>query len=305
MEFDTIVFVIAFDKPDYTSKVMDCFIASKNISNTKLVLVDNSDFECLVDKYYFKRPDVVHFKTQFKNKSKALNQAVKAFCKQNNDFIISLDNDVEFDQFFLKKYIDSAKLKGLKYYFGTSFIVKNKPKIINQSTYRFLQGSQKGKTDQDFKKNKMFLGFSYAFFKKQWLQVGGFDERFGPGSSMGLSGDESIFQKKLIFAGFKPFLIESNPIVHKPLNSSYRKERVLKRVKQNGLTHGFQKIIESKPEYFKRLLGLLWINCKLLIMFKFYDLHVQLKYLSGYLNSLIIYIKIEDKSSIYQNIKKL
>ena len=302
--FNTLVFIVAYDKPHYTSKVLDCFLKSKQVINTKLILIDNSKYNSIVNDSYFDYPKIIHFKTKLKNKSSALNQATHEFCKNYNDFVVCLDNDVEFNDSFLKKYIEAAQKNGSDYYYGTSFKIKNKPEISPLWVKRYLQGSQLGKSDEGFKKNNMFLGFSFAFFKVQWLNVYGFDERFGPGSKFNLGSQESTFQKKLKHKGYKPFLIKNNPITHKPLESSYEIKYVLKRVSRNGRTHGFESLINDKSIFKIKFLNKLFLNSYSLVISLFQikkDVKFKLYYLVGLVQSIYLYMCLPDKKSLYES----
>ena len=304
--FNTFIFIVAYDNPKNTSEVLNCYINAHKNNATKLILVDNSNFDYIVNKSYFEFTDIIRFKINDKCKSLALNKAIKFHCNSDSDFIICLDNDVEFEADFIIKYLNVLNYDSFDFYYGTSLNVIKPKGTSDLWYYRYLQGSQKGKNDVDFNrtKKKMFYGCSFAFYFKQWKNVNGFDKRFGPGSKHKLGSQESTFQKKLYKKGYRPLLIENNAITHKPLVESYKINYVLKRVLRNGRTHGFETLINDrslfKLKYQHKLLLnsysslLSFIRCKK-------DLKFKLCYLIGILQSLNIYVFEKDKKSYYEN----
>lgn len=287
--------------------ILDFIKAKKPSKKTYFIVVDNFKEskleEMLMDSGLLKH--IHYLKVDNPNKSAAINYAIKSCVTDENALIINIDNDIKFNNDFLIKYYNAAKRLGHNYYFGGSFYV-NFPNTFNKTLIKYYQGSALGKPDEEFlkMKNLMFLGFNYAFFKSQWLKLNGLDERFGPGSKYNIGGEESVFQKKMKFFGFKPYFIEDNKVEHKPEASNYLKKNVLKRTRNNGLTHGYQMIVNSKKllkyDYWIRIGGM----TKSIIFDVFNNKCLQLQfkkqYALGYLQAFIVYLKEENKHSIYR-----
>lgn len=166
-----------------------------------------------------------------------------------------------------------------------------------------MSSSALGKGDKEFNKmtSPMFLGFNYAVFKSQWLKVNGLDERFAPGSKFKLGADESVFQKKLMFAGYSPFYITDNLVEHKPEPRLFLEKNIARRQRNNGYTHGFQILITSKyflkADYFSRLIYLIKRCFIILFRFDFFNLKFRFNYTYGFFLGLLLYIVIDDKKS--------
>lgn len=271
----------------------------KNIITT-LLMIDNSDNPILHKKIDFALyKNIRYYKYPKKNKANAINYAISKLINEDDALIICIDNDINFNKDFLSKYYDSFITNGQGFFYGGSFQV-NIPNNIDSNVMPFLMGSQLGKTDAEFIKMErmMFMGCSYAFLKSQWKTVAGFDVRFSPGSEYGLSAVESVFQKKLKHFGYKPFFITSNSVIHKPLIESYKIKNVLLRHKNNGYTHGFQLLISSSiNKFYKKIIYLCWDCIVLLIKGNWITFRFKINYLTGYVQSLILYLKIEDKKS--------
>lgn len=286
--------------------IKDYIQAIKPIDNTTFLVVDNyknSDlYNMLVSEDLIKNITYLSFSNP--NKSAGINYAIANYVSEKNALIINIDNDIKFKSDFLKKYYESALQMGDKYYFGGSFRV-NLPDTFDKNLLKFYQGSALGKSDGEFLKMKrlMFLGFNFAFFKSQWEEVNGMDERFGPGSKFNLSGDESVFQKKMMYVGFKPFFIENNQVLHQPESANYLKENALKRNRNNGYTHGFQFIINSnktfKYDYWRKILGMSKSILVDILCNKIHNIGFKLQYALGYFLAFFTYLRSPNKKSIY------
>ena len=285
--------------------------ASKPLAATTFIVVDNYKAsnlkallmsEGLIDM-------VVYASFADSNKSAAANYAIATFVKEQEALIITIDNDISFDSDFLLNYYATAQKMGSHYYFGGSFKV-NLPETIDNRLLPYFQGSAIGKSDAEYEKKEqpMFLGFNFSFFKSQWTYVDGFDERFGPGSETKLSGDESVFQKKMMYVGYVPLFVPDNTVLHKPEAHNYTKKYVLKRVRNNGYTHGFQVLVQDsksmKSRFFKRVIYLTKRCFVLLFSGSFYKLQFRFYYLLGHLAAFFLYLNIDNKQSFFKGLDK-
>lgn len=303
MNFPLYLLMISYGRQSYALSVIRDFLnAQKPPSKTRFIVVENSKNPNLNKKILFSEfPDIVYCHFQDKNKAAAINFAIKELIEEEEAVIIAIDNDIRFNVDYLLKYYNAALKKGRRFYFGSSFHVKY-PFEFDQRLIPFLSGSAIGQPDEQFLKMErlMFLGFSYAFFKSQWKRVGGLDERFSPGSRFNLAAEESIFQKKLINAGFVPFFVKKNSVQHRTMKELYLEKNVAARQKNNGYTHGFQDLVSSsnvlKLDCLKKLAYLIWKSVVIFLEDDRIAFRMKSAYTKGYFNAFLLYLRIKDKS---------
>lgn len=283
--------------------VIKCYEkADKPHEQCALLIVENNTSKSLLNAFDFKQHDDIKcFYYPNKNKSAALNYVIGSKIT-NDSLMIFIDDDILFKKDFILKYYMAAVKKGKNFYFGSSFRT-DIPASFKAELIPFLNASAQGKSDSTFlkMKNLMFLGFSFAAFRSQWKSVKGFDERFGPGTSYGMGGQESVFQKKLAAKGFTPYFVEKNSVRHIPLYHTFSAGRIAKRQESNGKTHGFQDLILSKETlrtgYFKKLAFL----CRRLIVLRFQNegltFMMRSSYAKGYFKALFVYFITNDRKS--------
>lgn len=296
------------------SHIIKQFVNSDNNTRSQLLFVENGcedNFKRYKEDFgSFEKISLVYSETP--NKSKCINTLIASHINEDEALIICIDDDIDFPETFVKRYQEVAFEKGDKYFFGGGYKVpKELMSLADKAHKKMYQSSQFSKTDAAFlnAKRLIFLGFNYAFFKTQWSYVNGLDERFAPGSTYDLAADESIFQKKLMHVGFKPILVTNNQVIHYPDAKSYQIESVQKRNIHNGYTHGFSFLIESKQffkiDFFYRLSGMV----KSLIEYKLKkqkQKYVQKKYYTkGHFKALVTFLKIDNRKSIYHNLKRI
>ncbi len=301
MKLPVYLLMISFGKVDAPIDVLNDYLAAeKPVTKTKFIVVDNSEVPLLGKQFKFSdHPDIIYHHFRNRNKAAAINFAVKKLIKEEEALVICIDDDISFNVDYLWKYFQAAVKKGKGFYFGSSFFV-NPPKDFDRNLVPYLSGSALGQPDAQFQKMNrlMFLGFSYCFFKSQWKKVDGLDERFSPGSKYDLAAEESIFQKKLKYAGFKPYFVKDNLIQHKPLPRLYSEKMVKFRQEQNGFTHGFQNLISSsktfKIDYFRQLTGYIW-QCLLFLFTKDrLDRSMKFAYTKGFFKALLLFLRYDD-----------
>lgn len=304
MSWPVYLLMVSYKRKDSAINIINQYRnALKPSSKTKMLVIENNEEPLLPNFFqFFQYSDISYFHFKNKNKACAVNYAIDNLIKEKEALIIHIDNDIKFSKDFLIRYYNAALQKGTSFYFGGSFLVnypKNESRLLP-----YLNRSAVGKKDEEFLKMRrlMFLGFSYSFFKSQWEVVNGLDERFSPGSEHNLAAEESIFQKKLKYAGFKPFFVVKNVVEHCPAPEVYKFKNILLRQENNGFTHGFQNLINTgnrlKIKYLKNLL----YHVKGCVIFKFKNdsnikWEVKYAYTKGYMKALILYFKIDNKKS--------
>jgi hypothetical protein len=122
------------------------------------------------------------------NKSAALNAGLELLSRET--LIVYFDDDVLIPKGILGAYAASARRLGPDHYFGgpTTARLEAPP---GKAVARYLPNSARGlsygtapRMGSDF-----FLGFNWAAFSSDIKAIGGFDTRFGPGSSPGATGN--------------------------------------------------------------------------------------------------------------------
>lgn len=295
------------------SHIINQFVNSDNNTRAQLLFVENGsedNFKRYKEDFgNFEKVSLVY--SESPNKAKCINRLIANYISEEEALIICIDDDIDFPETFVKRYQEVAFEKGNKYFYGGGYKVPSELMELANLNYKsWYQLSQFSKTDAAFKKSKrlIFLGYNYAFFKSHWHHVNGLDERFAPGSTYDLAADESIFQKKMMHVGFKPYHVTNNEVIHYPEPKSYELKSVQKRTIHNGYTHGFSFLIESKKifkfDFFYRLSGMV----KSLIEYKLRrqkQKYLQKKYYTiGHFKALVTFLKIDNKKSIYHNLEK-
>lgn len=285
------------------------FINTENQKESNLLFIENGDIECfkIYNKQYGDAGNVKIFYSENSNKSKCINLLINKI-PEKEALIICIDDDIKYHSSYTKKYQEVSDKKGVKFFFGGGLIVPDELMNLANEKYKlFYQGSQFTKNDEMFlnSKHTIFFGCNFSFYKSQWESVIGFDERFGPGSKYGIASQESTFQKKLIYKGYKPYFVIQNEVIHLPEESSYNLNQVKKRTTRNGLTHGFQSLLDTKSVFsysFKNKVST-QVKSILLNIFRGNKIFLlRIYYLLGLMKSVIIYYRIENKDSIYKNL---
>ena len=294
--------MVSYNREDCALAVIDDYYRARkpNIQTTFLI-IENSDDPRLFDQLDFSKHDSLkYYYYPNKNKAAVVNYALKNLIEENEALIIHVDNDISFQKDYILKFYNAAREMGSEFYFGNSFFV-NFPKSFNSKFFPYLQGSARGKSDEEFKKmsTQMFLGFSYAFFKSQWQIAHGLDERFSPGSVHNLAAEESIFQFRLMHVGFRPFFISNNPVEHKPQHENFLVQNIRARQENNGYTHGFRHLVQEKGfiTYFKILLILIKKLCFLIPKNDSLDIQMRISFLKGFFKAFLLYLTIKNKKN--------
>ena len=296
------------------SHIINQFVNSDNNTRAQLLFVENGS-EDNFKRYkedFSKYEKVSLIYSESPNKAKCINILIANYVSEEEALIICIDDDIDFPETFVKRYQEVAFEKGNKYFFGGGYKVpKELMSLADKAHKKMYQSSQFSKTDAAFlnAKRLIFFGCNFCFYKSQWVKVSGYDVRFGPGTRHNLGADESVFQKKMMFVGFKPYHVTNNEVIHYPAPKSYELKSVQKRTVHNGYTHGFSFLIESKTffklDFFYRLLGMI----KSLIEYKLKrkeQKYLQKKYYTiGHFKALITFLKIDNKKSIYYNLKRI
>lgn len=145
-------------------------------------------------------------------KSAGLNYLLKKYIL-HDELIIFTDDDIIVNSQWIENYYHAAKIHGRNHFYGGSFTARYE-KEPDKSLKQLLPISARGLTDDEYRDRKIFHGCNWAVFKSDIEQVGLFDENIGPGSSTDSTGQETVLQKKLLYAGLTPVFIKNNIVQH-------------------------------------------------------------------------------------------
>lgn len=311
---DTFLICISHNNLKKGNYILNQYINSDNYIEGKLLFIENGSkkkYEAYKNNFKEHRNIEIYYSNN-PNKAYCINYLIYDKIINDEALIVCIDDDISFPNDFLNNYKKVASNNKSIFFFGGSMKVDSDyNKYVEKNIISLYQQSQFSKSSQDFlkSKNMIFLGCNYAFFKSQWKWVNGLDERFGPGTEYGLAAEESVFQKKLKYVGYKPFFLNDVEVNHYPEIKSYNPVAVKERTKNNGYTHGFLKLINSnhifKYDYLYQLGGMF----KSILEFKFKNKKESFLYKKhyciGYLNAFLLYIKINNNESIFKGLKKL
>lgn len=243
----------------------------------KVIVVENGpkgNVETIIKKGNFV------FETQYvyekvANKSNALNKILNGL---HDVFVILFDDDIRLDKNILTTYTLAFEKYGPGHFWGgrvaPDFAEGNPPDYLFDFFPASVKGFNLGKEIVKIKKPD-FLGCNWAFYSEDLKQIGGFDPLFGPGSSMGVVGQETAAMDSLLKAGKKALYLPKAKVWH-----YVPKERAdFKWLKQRKYKIGVRAgILEKKniksyntifglPFWFYRFFFVSFFNAKLKIIF--------------------------------------
>lgn len=171
------------------------------------------------------------------NKSAALNAGLGLLSRET--LIVFFDDDILVPDCIVGDYAAEARLRGRGHYFGGPTTARFEAPAA-KAVARLLPDSARGLSygDQPRTGKDFFLGFNWAAFNSDLEAVGGFDIRFGPGSSTGATGQESTAQRRLRARGARSVYIPSCRVVHLVPAERCSEAFVLGRAAKNGVGLG-------------------------------------------------------------------
>lgn len=277
------VIIPTHGRPDLLEETLDSLNSCKlPDSYNKLIVVENgsrSDAKKLVSAL----PDRLkaeYLYVEWGNKSNALNKALE---QVESDLVFFTDDDVRLHPQILLAYEKAAEGYQKEAFFGGPVKVDREedPPAWMES---LLPYSARG---YDLKNERMksgYLGFNWAAFAEDIKKLGGFDPRFGPGSTTGASGQESDMQIRMRDEGFMEVDVMDAIVWHKVPLSRCNEKWLQKRFFKVGISKAVKKYS------FKD------------ISRNFFEL---IKYSTRWIVYLILFSKIERKKSKMEVIDRL
>lgn len=184
-------------------------------SYRKLVVIENGGTDFGVRDLVDALPGSLNAQYMYRergNKSHALNEALETI---SDGLVVFFDDDVIVEQDVLVKYAEAAREYGEGSFFGGPTrpdYEKEPPDWLRT----LMPPSMSGKRLEDWDENTRFLGFNWAAFAQDLMEVGGFDPSFGPGSPFDASGQEDDMQARLIRAGKDGVVVDAMVWHHVP-----------------------------------------------------------------------------------------
>jgi len=179
------------------------------------------------------------------NKSNAQNKALATL--EENCLILFTDDDVRFDKNILT--IIAAAAQGIH-----TGVVFGGPVKINASgelphhLKTAMPSSMTGFPADRKRTPSYFLGANYAAFSDDVKYLGGFDLRFGPGSKLMASGDESMMMRAMRNSGFAFRFLPDAIVWHSVDYSKITDEVMVDRRYRGGLERGIRLYLQHSDK---------------------------------------------------------
>lgn len=171
------------------------------------------------------------------NKSNALNECLATL--DGNCLLFLSDDDIEFDPSVLQAYATAAgdTVGGVVY--GGPIRVRTLSKAPEELKV-LLPPSATGFPIREYREGDNFLGANWAAFSDDLEAAGGFDPRFGPGSPLMATGQESEMMRQLCRRGNRFQYVPEAVVWHAFDATGYSVEFLGRRNYRNGIEHGIR-----------------------------------------------------------------
>jgi GT2 family glycosyltransferase len=178
------------------------------------------------------------------SKSRALNAALAHI---EDGLIVFLDDDVRPAAKVIEAYATAARATGTGCFFGGPVEPDYEAPPPEWLT-AFLPPSARHwcPDESQLTTRPFFLGFNWAAFASDLRRVGGFDERLGPGTEVGI-GDESDLQRRLVAAGLSAMCVPQALVHHWVPRVRCSPEWALQRAYRTGIRSGWLKQDDTGP----------------------------------------------------------
>jgi len=177
---------------------------------------------------------------QLPNKSNALNIGMRELPA---DFLFFTDDDVRFSPQILNCYVDAANRHGAGHFFGGPVgvdYVQSPPHWLIPFLPISARGWSLNRSSECSYSRPDFMGFNWAAFREDIEAIGGFDPRFGPGSTTGATGQESTAMQRLLKNNVQGWYLPDAKVWHYVPEDRCTPEWTRRRYYQGGLSVGYQ-----------------------------------------------------------------
>lgn len=143
--------------------------------------------------------NIEYLHTVIANKSNALNEAISTLTQ--NCLLFLTDDDIRFDPNILEVYASASTDIETGMVWGGTVELETQG-VLPQHLRGVMPTSMTGITERN-RPRSFFLGANYGCFSEDIKRLGGFDIRFGPGSELQATGNESTMMRTMRDAGFE------------------------------------------------------------------------------------------------------
>ncbi|HEX6982796.1 MAG TPA: glycosyltransferase [Balneolaceae bacterium] len=231
------VIIPTHGRPDLLEKTLQSLINCK-IPPTfgELVIVENGTRMGAED-LILKLPDWLNARYMYvevANKSNALNKVLETIGDQ---LVFFTDDDAQFQPNLLSAYVEVAFKHGKGCFYGGPVKVIREEEPPNWLE-PLLPYSARGYSLTNERMKTGYLGINWAAFASDIKTLGGFDIRFGPGSSTGATGQESDMQERMRKAGMKEIDVLDAVVWHEVPKDRCNEKWLTNRFFKYGISRG-------------------------------------------------------------------
>ncbi|MBT3136278.1 glycosyltransferase family 2 protein [Alteromonas sp. ALT199] len=230
--------------------ILDCFqLADKPVGFEKIIVVENGQ-EANASNVGSLYPNlnIVYTYTETAGLTNARNIGVRS---SQADFIVLLDNDLSFGEFFLRQYYEAFCKRGQMYFFGGQIepVFESNP---HEWLLDYCPTSVKGLFfDEDSETSKAeFLGGNHAISRKAIELLTNKNGQVYDGESAtadsGGIGEETRLQNYLLANGFKGWKVSEATVLHPVPKESLTYAWVCNRRYRAGVTAGSTELLTHK-----------------------------------------------------------
>lgn len=214
----------------------------KPSSYLKTIVIENgtqAGAEAIVTEVQHEHPALAceYLHAERANKSNALNECLATL--DENYLLFMSDDDIEFDTSVLQAYAAVAGDTGGGVVYGGPIRVR-KLGEAPEELKEFLPPSATGFPLREYREGDNFLGANWAAFSDDLKAAGGFDPRFGPGSPLTATGQESEMMRQLRRRGNRFQYVPEALVWHAFDAAGYSVDFLGRRNYRNGIEHGIR-----------------------------------------------------------------
>jgi glycosyltransferase involved in cell wall biosynthesis len=258
------VLIATHDRPVYLEETLRQMVQQGQAHGiSRIVVIENgekSGAELICGKISSEIPILYHFYPDA-NKSAALNYGLR-FC--GDGLVFMTDDDVILSDALFSEYrrVETLQTHG-RFYAGPTYpIYDQEPESWIVSV---LPGSAKGWTLEagKFGPDDVAMGFNWAAYKRDLVEIGGFNPDFGPGSNTGATGQESNMQRRLVEKGVEAVYLPQANVGHRVPYNRCNYEWLLARAKRQGIEYGIRRTVNNPNKITKLMLGQYFLTLRL------------------------------------------
>ena len=239
------VLIAAAGKPQLLARTLTSLASVRKPPSYRGTLIVENGPRCGIETVVRQFPTehrFAHLYVPEGNKSHALNCGLQLL---DYGLVFMTDDDVRFDPEVLVAYDDAAKGTEQGEFYGGQVRIDAEHGLPPAWMWRYYsltiaQPWSLGYNDRTVVENRTFMGTNWAAFAGDLVAAGGFDSRFGPGSTTGATGQETEAQHRLLANGRQSVYVPQASVWHHLHREYLDPQWVLKRTYRHGLEWGIR-----------------------------------------------------------------